>query len=349
MKLKLLFVILLLSGIFIFFREPITTHVKTALILLEEFPKSPVKPLRFFTREPQHTELSFNSKHGKITADLFVPNPLFNKEKKASAVILAMGIRIKKEERPIVLHAAETLSRLGYVVLWPRLTILDRGVYLPEYPQTFLTGFSYLEKHPAVDPERISFMGFSTGSSTALVAAEDPKIASSLRSLFFFGGYFDLFDYLESIVTKESTLGQKKTLWSRDYGTIWYTQGMFKNLKAKETAKIFQTQKEEEVARILSTLPKKEDQFIHALNPKDNIKNFKAPIFILHGKNDTYVHYFESEKLVKALPSDVERTYLLTNLFKHVKPSNKISRFDFEVVSEFSKLYLFLSRFVSYL
>lgn len=346
MKFRLLVLVVLLGTIFVLFQKPITNYAKTAFILLEEFPNSSLKPLRFITRPPKHETLSFKSSHGKIVADLFVPQPLFGEQKPSPAIIFAMGIRTKKDERPVLLHAADTLSRLGYVVLWPRLEIVDRGVYLPEYPQTLLIGFSYLEKNPLVDPKRISFMGFSTGSSTALVAAENQKIAPRLRSLFFFGGYFDLFDYLESIVTKESRFNKKTVLWNRDYGTIWYTQGMFKNLKAKETSKIFQTRPEKEVAQILHNLPKKEAQFLNDLNPKNNISHFRAQIFILHGKNDTYVHYFESEKLVEALPKDVKKEYLLTDLFKHVKPSNKISQINWEVMSEFAKLFSFLARFV---
>ncbi|MBI1982454.1 MAG: hypothetical protein HYS68_02645, partial [Candidatus Levybacteria bacterium] len=165
MKIKIF--LFLLAGIFVIgviFSKPLITHVKVILFISEQFPQIPV------------------------VADLITPAS----EKPKPALILAMGVKTQEKDKVILLNFAQTLARLGYAVFWPRLEILDRGVSSFEDPETFIKSFEYLEAISAVDKNRISFVGFSVGSSIALVAAENPRINEKLHSLVFFGGYYSL-------------------------------------------------------------------------------------------------------------------------------------------------------------
>src|SRR5688572_583340 len=99
-------------------RRPLETHAKAMLFLSEQLPQVPLKPLHLVTSAPAHRTLELDSAHGTIAADLFVPTPRFGGAGRdpRPAVILAMGIKTKPQDRPLLLSVADSLSRLGYVV-----------------------------------------------------------------------------------------------------------------------------------------------------------------------------------------------------------------------------------------
>lgn len=83
-----------------------------------------------------------------IVADLFLPNSFLYGHRPRSAIILAMGIRLKKEDQKDFRTAARNLSKLGFVVLWPRNIHIENNEPVLENPETFVDSFKYLEKIP---------------------------------------------------------------------------------------------------------------------------------------------------------------------------------------------------------
>ena len=322
----------------IIFLQPIAANFKAVLLISQEFPQIPAKPLHSITKSPTRLKIELNSENGKIVADLFVPN---SGSKPKPALILAMGVKTQEKDKPIVLGFADTLSRLGYVVFWPRLEILDQGTPLPEEPQKFIESFNYLEKHPAVDPERISMIGFSVGSSIALVASANPQIRSKVRSLVFYGGYYDIFDYLTSLATNSMVIKEKSIPWEPSEGATSHAKDILVAKNATSLLRIFEDT--QNVQTILKSAPQEELNQLQKLNPADQIKNFRTQTFILHDKSDTYVPYVESTKLNNNLKTS--KTFLLVNLFEHVQPKKT---FDPSMLPEFFKLYRFITKALDY-
>lgn len=319
-----LFLLAIVFVLGVIFLKPLMTHVKTLLFISEQFPQIPVKPLSVLTSEPLHSKVQFDSPNGKVVADLIVPVEQFNmiSEKKKPALVLAMGVKTQEKDKVILLNFAKTLARLGYVVFWPRLEILDKGVSSFEEPETFIKSFEYLSEVDSVDKTRISFVGFSVGSSIALVAAEDARINNKLHSLVFFGGYYNLSDYLRALANKTDA-------WQPAEGAVNHVLEIAKEKKWGES-----------INDLLETQSSKSEVF-RKLSPSQNLKNFKARIFIIHDKNDPYVPYSESIKLHSLLPSEVEKTFVLLNLFEHVQPKKELSR---QIIFELLKLYGFLNQ-----
>lgn len=324
MKAKIILIVLIIF-ILIFF-QPIVVATKVLLLISEQFPQIPLKPLSLLTREPKHEQIKFGN---GIAADLYIPTQILGfpwvAQDKAAALILAMGVRTNEKDKPILLGFANTLTRLGYVVVWPRLKDLDVDRIKYERPQTFLNSFQYLQKRPEVDKHRISFVGFSVGSSIAMVAAEAPSINSNVHSLIFFGGYYNVYDYLKALATKSMVLDGQDISWNPAQGAVNHAKEILKKegLKLEEFQFAFQA----EHPRLLK------------LSPDQNLSNFKAPIFVLHEKADSYVPYVESIKLKQALKGKVPVTFHLANLFEHVQPKKGIS---FEQIREFAVLFGFL-------
>ena len=312
---KLLIIFLVILALVVIFQKQLSTHLKIILFITEEFPQIPVKPLGLITQSPQHEWVEFDppAGGGKVVADLYIPHAAYVKDR--SAVILAMGVKTDEKNKALIRHFADTMARLGYVVLWPRLEVLDQGQSLPEEPVTFVEGFKYVSGLLQTDSERITFVGFSAGSSIAFVASSSPEISDKVHALVFFGGYFNIFDYLSSL--------DGKTPWIPHPDAVSHAKTLLE-------------------AKGVSSSSAQLNQY----SPQEFVSNFKARLFILHDKSDTFVPYLESEKLSRALPKERIGAYVITDLFEHVQPNRALTR---ENIRELFKLYGFLYKALSYI
>ncbi|MBI3290226.1 prolyl oligopeptidase family serine peptidase [Candidatus Microgenomates bacterium] len=311
--------------------QSLVPHFKALLLITEEFKQIPVKPLGLLTAKPEHEQITFETTSGKIIADTFVPPTRQVGNPGRPAIILVLGVKASEDDKKIIFHFQETMARLGYIVMWPRLEELDKGVGTIEEPETLAAAFRYLENMPQADTERISFVGFSVGSSIAFVASSDPTISYKVHSLIFFGGYFDIFEYLESLATK--------TGWQPHEGATNHITEVARTKKLETVLKYIETGGNFEI---------KEDDanLLKQINPREFVTDFKAPIFILHSRSDTYVPYQEAIKLRDALPESQVKKFHLANLFEHVQPKTGLSH---ETIVEFAKLYGFLVRVLQFL
>jgi len=325
--LLLITITLVLLAILILALKPLTAGAKVVLLVSQEFPQIPFKPLHSVTPKPKLEKVKFGpSADGqKIVGDLFIPKGA----NKNPALIVAMGVKTSDKDKPILLGFSDTLARLGYVVLWPRLEQLENNVIKLEEPQTFIEAFNYLQERNEVDKNRISYVGLSVGSSLSLVAAEDKTINDKVRSIVFFGGYYNIIDYLSSLSTKEIILDQKIIKWEPAKTAVDHAQEILE--KEALTLALF-----DKKTPLDPTLTKRLSRF----SPDQNIDSLKAKIFILHEKSDTFVPYTESIKLKQALEKKkVSIAYHQANLFEHVQPKKGVS---YEIIKEFLGLFRFL-------
>lgn len=309
--------------------KPFIAAAKVLLLVTQEFPQIPFKPLHRITSKPLVERVQFGRQ--KIVGDLFIPK---NSNQKP-ALIVAMGVKTSEKDKPILLGFCESLARLGYVVLWPRLADLENETVKFEDPNTFIQAFYYLEKRNEVNSQRISFVGFSVGSSIAMVAAEDSGINQKLRSLVFFGGYYNLLDYLHSLFSKTMIINSISIAWQASKEGVNHANGILE----KEGLKLEQFKKVEQI-------PESQKNALLRFSPHQKIKNYKAPIFIMHEKSDTFVPYVESEKLKRELEGRIPLVYHQANLFEHVQPKKGLS---IQLIKEFAGLFLFLHKVFMYI
>jgi len=330
----LITIIILLLATFLVAFKPIIASTKVLLLVTQEFPQIPFKPLHSITPKPKLEKVKFvpSADGQKIVGDLFIPK----RGNKKPAIIVAMGVKTSDKDRPTLLGFCESLARLGYIVLWPRLDDLEKDIVEFEEPQTFIDAFKFLEERDDVDKDKISFVGFSVGSSLALVATEDKKINKKVRSVVFFGGYYNILDYLSALSTKTLILDKKTIKWEPHESAIDQTQEILE----KEGLILRQFNEKDTFDADLT-------ESLLRFSPHENLRNLKAKIFILHEKNDTFVPYTESIKLKQALEKKkVSIVYHQANLFEHVQPKKIAS---YETAKEILGLFGFLHKVFIYL
>ncbi len=327
MRKLVIFALLFIVGVFMVW-QPIKAHAKTLLFISESFPQITVKPLGWFTKEPGAERVEFGEEQ-EIVADLVVPQ----RQGKYPAIIFAMGVYTQEKDRALLLDVADTFARLGYVVLWPRSKVLDKEEGILEDPQIFIESFKYLESRSEVDKGRISFLGFSLGSSIAMVAAETPAIADSVRSMIWFGGYYSLYDYLTELATGKVVVNGQEILWEPHESATSHAEKIMKPLGG--SLELFKENK----------VTEEQKAYLARFSPDAKLANFRARLLILHDKNDSYIPWIESQKLKQAMDKERVVPYHITDLFGHVQP--KDGRINWGVAKELWGMYRFVFKVFS--
>lgn len=310
--------------------KPILINTKAILLISQEFPQIPFKPLHSVTRKPISEFVEFGEEE-KIVANIARPAD----GKTHPALILAMGVRIHENDRHIILRLADSLARLGYVVLWPRSKGLEDGAAKFERPEIIIESFNYLKNKPEVDKKRISFIGFSAGSSISTVAAEDPSIASQVHSVVFFGGYYNISDYLTSVANSQFLVDGEEVPWQPSESALWHTSRILETYGV--SLDLFENRDE---------VPEEVKKALAELSPHTKIENLKAKLFILHDKSDASIPWVESEKLKKDIDGRIPYTYHISALFEHIQPKEG---FNLNILKEFLGVYIFLYKAFYYI
>ena len=223
-----------------------------------------------------------------------------------------------------------------FVVILQKPLLTSAKVFLlisEDFEQIPIKPLHFFTQKPKT--EKISFAGFSVGSSIALVAAENQAINEKVHSLVFFGGYFNILDYLSSLANKNIILDDKAIRWEPDRAAINHATEILE----KEGLRLENFSQK-------STLEIGRQKRILRFSPHQNIAQFKASIFILHEKSDTFVPYFESIKLKRALEEKVPLFYHQANLFEHVQVKKGVSP---KILGELGGLFGFLYKVFTHL
>ncbi|MCL4354421.1 hypothetical protein M1349_03030 [Patescibacteria group bacterium] len=286
-------------------------NIKPLFLVLQTFPNIPIKPLDIFP-DPTHRIISLGS-NSEAEADLFIPK----KRGKYPAVIMASGIKLQEKDNEGMLNASKDLSKLGYIVIWPKNKKVSKGESFSDNPNTFIDAFRYLNSRQDVRKDRISIMGFSSGASMAMIAAEKPEMSGKLHAFVFFAGYFNLKDYIKSISLKSYTYNGKVHFWKQDpylkstATSVLKSQNLLTLLEQKNNHPISSS----EILKLKQA------------SPDSNISSFKTPIFIIHDQNDGTVPFVESVKLASKIDRKLIKKFLITKSFDHIKP-DKLTLFQ---------------------
>ncbi len=182
---------------------------------------------------------------------------------------------------------AQYFASRGYIVMQPQFRgssgfgkafeLAGRGEWGGKMQSDLDDGVGYLVDNGKVDPERVCIVGASYGGYAALAAgAFSPDLYKCVVS---FAGVSDLYQMLK---TERADYG----------GNHWVLSYWQKQVGSGLTGK----------------------EFLRSISPVNHAANFKAPVLLLHGKDDTVVKYDQSRRMQKALKK--ERKQVEYNLLK---------------------------------
>ena len=100
----------------------------------------------------------------------------------------------------------------------------------------------------------------------------------------------------------------------------------------------------ERAVALYEALPEEMKAHFQRLSPSTALDWLEAKLFVMHDRNDTYVPYVESERLVAALEDYPKKHYTRFDLFQHMHPQRQLAPLDFarEVGTLYFHLYLLM-------
>lgn len=334
--------------------------IKAALLLPHLLPGAPLRPLEWVTPPPVHEEVSFPWDETEVPADLYRPRH----PGRYGALVLSLGVNPNPRD-PLLLRLTDGLARVGVVVLIPRPGFLAQNRLDPREAEALLAGFRYLKAHPLVDDDRVGLGGFCAGASMALLAAEDESINEEVALVHFFGGYYDLLELLRAVARRQMGYGPQERPWeptdlTKEIFALYLKEALKdprdrhileRRLVEREEAdlqrlsptgrliyEILTTPDPSRARALAQELPDEMRALLEELSPSSGIERLKAPIFVIHDRDDTFIPCVESRRLVKDVRGP--KRYTEFALFEHLYPTRPLGLLT--LARELLKLYLHL-------
>jgi len=230
-----------------------------------------------------------------------------------------------------LVRISEALAQVGYAVYVPDFADMKKQHLRPEEAGNVKAVFHSIGRDAAI-------ACFSYGCGPALVAAADPEIRNRVRFAVAFGGYYDIRETLEYVVTApESPLAYLKWVYlganadlaadgrdqqqlrrlAEDHG------GASENLSpyAQSLLQIFFASSPDDFRLRLRAGPEALRRRLDALSPSLHINGLRAPLILIHGINDPAIPVQQSLELAKAARANgLASSLTLLRMYGHVHP-----------------------------
>jgi len=346
----LLLIILVISFLVTPWGRPVG---KTILLVPEVIPDFPIRPLKFFSREPTIEEVTLKVGDKDIKADLYKPND----NKTHPAIILTLGVVVTRKDK-VITNFAQAISRLGFIVLVPDLPDFLSGFVWTDSVETMVSSVEYLEEQDFVLQDKIGFAGFCVGASASIIAAEDERIADRVAFIAAISPYYDLVSLSEAVVKRQSENEEgklemwepaqlsvdsvrkgfinyvpddeeKKTLENHFYNNLPLVDEDIEKLsyEGKQIRKFLEYSENKDSRNIWDGFPQEGMNLLNQLSPKNRIDQLEAKLFILSDKQDTFVPRIEGNKFKENVTKD-KFYFIEVDSFEHVNPSTNLKRWS---------------------
>lgn len=276
-------------------------------------------------------------------------------------LVLIHGVTGRATDDPSLVHLARSLAGLGYTCVTPPVTRLAQFHHDPADIDEIVQGIRYASE---LAESPVGILGFSYGSSFALSAAADPRVAEHCRAVLGFGAYFDLPEALEhqrQLLLRHPDPAQddadlaylRYTLLAcqRDYVALpaeaWET---IDPLLRCFTSRAPIEDKRAPLLKYASHINFVElmqhyqaSNLPEALSPKSVLGLIRCPVGLLHDPGDRFVPAAHAERIREVLdrrPSAAKTLVLTTPMLSHVQVNPRRNLLDLPKLVDLLQLVL---------
>jgi fermentation-respiration switch protein FrsA (DUF1100 family) len=268
-----------------------STLVLTTSFLVEFLGQGRWQPLSTLTHEPVARALPAAAGARSVPIDLYARSALG----RPPGLVLVHGLSVEGKDDPRLREAARLLARAGWVVAVPTiqgLTVLrlrpeDAGAVRASV--VALRGAGY---------RRVAVLGISLGAGPALLTAADPSSASGLSAILALGGYASAVELLRYTLTGAYGFGE---VTGRAAGVLEPAIAQFARanpeLLDEAGRRLVDNRDPAAMDERIRALPPSTRDLLDALSPGPRIGSLRAPLFLIHGRQDPAVPFTESLRL----------------------------------------------------
>ena len=290
----------------------------------------PVRPLTWVTGTPSTEEIRWEDRgRGLLT--------LPAGSEKVPALIVVLGADPAQPDDERVVRLTDGLARIGFAMLLYQSDELNEALVLPIEIERLAGAFETLAAHPRVRPEAIGYVGLSAGGSLAMVAASDAHIARDVAFVVAIGPYYDGASLAAQVMSRSFRGPDGIEEWDPDEIVRRAIRNtLLATLPEDERAAIEEEEREprvpegkaiaallampslEQAEELLAGLGPAQRELLEAISPSHALDGLRAPLYLLHDRNDEFIPWVESEALVA---EHAPAVYHRLDLFEHVDPN----------------------------
>jgi hypothetical protein len=324
--------------------------VRSALLLPALVAASQPAPLIANGEIVVHKQMTVPSRSGTVYLDVYEPDasiPLITGARSGVLIIPGAG---DNRQVPQLINFSEALARTGLVVmdmLTPTLINYDLSA---QDSDAVVQAFQKLAHLPGMEGRRIGIISFSAGVPLACFGSADVRIRDQVAYVAVFGGYFNTKSVLRAfgrraidingktehwqptavpilvltnVITKAFSPDERLRIWKSlaPGGTpLTHTQIAQLSLGVQAAYQLLTGSAPDKVDANIAALPPTIQAELSELSPSRVITQLRAPIFLLHDRNDSSLPVTESRDFAAALTRlHHQHDYVEFHIFDHVQ------------------------------
>jgi hypothetical protein len=230
--------------------------------------------------------------------------------KTGSAILVIHGVNPTGKNSLDLVRISEALAQVGFEVYVPDLADMRRLRLRPEESLNIKSVFQFIGRDAGI-------ACFSYGCGPALVAAANPEIRNRVRFAFAFGGYYDVREALEFVVTgpeapaaygKWAYLNANPDLIDGDSGL-------------QSIERLFSSTTPAEFRARLQDVPAVVQRRLDSLSPSHYIHELTTTLILVHGTDDPVIPSQQSVEFAEAArAAGLNYSLTLLRMYGHVNP-----------------------------
>jgi len=227
-------------------------------------------------------------------------------------LVLVHGLTPDGKDDPRLRRAARLLARAGFDVLVPTIPGLTRGRLRPDDARPVMAAL-------ASRPEPARLVSVSVGAAPAFLAAADPAVGGRVRMLLALGAHASALELIRFHLTGEYAWQTVRGRVPRDPAVARPILDANQELADPSLRAALASGDARPVEAAFAALPETTRALVAALSPERAVARIRAPIVLVHGRDDPAVPYSESLRLAAARPAHTR--VVLVGAIGHVEGS----------------------------
>lgn len=324
--------------------------VRTSVLLPALITAAEPAPLKFVGEPVRHTQMTVPSQNGTVYLDIYAPTtpvPLLPHAR--NGVLILPGVGDQRQEQQLI-NLAQSFAQAGIVTMYMTTdTLLNNDVSAAD-SDGVVQAFQVLSRWPGLAGQHLGMLAFSAGVPLVCFAAADPRIRDNVAYVVAFGGYFNTASAIKDVGRRAVSVDGKLQPWH----PVPYSLQVLANVitrplpfddqmrireafapggtslspqeiahlspGARAAYQLLTGSEPERVDANMAALPPVVQAELTELSPSRVIREIRAPVFLLHDRNDAFLPFTESRDFAAALARIHHRhDYVEFHIFDHVE------------------------------
>jgi fermentation-respiration switch protein FrsA (DUF1100 family) len=241
-------------------------------------------------------------------------------------LVLVHGLSPRGKDDPRLREAASLLARAGWAVAVPTV---DGLTVLRLRPGDALAVVETVEALQRSRHAPVAILAVSVGAGPALLAAAHPSVSSSLSAVLALGGYASSVELLRYTLTGayrfEGDGGRRPV---NEEAIALFVRANAELVDAMGR-RLVENRDPQAVDGLVQALPAETRRLLADLSPSTHLTGLRAPLFLIHGRDDPAVPFTETLRLERAARAAQRRvTVAIVGSLAHVEPEERAGPVD---------------------